>query len=353
MNFRAGKEKDFFKFISSLDEKDKIGLVSHTDLDGICSASIVAKVLDPDKVELINYDYEKLENVIKEMRGKEINKIVFTDINFNGKEKIIEDLNKFEDVLIIDHHEFSKDINSNKIHFFNTESDIPASYCSHYLFSKVREIPRFIPALGIIADLPHLYNKDNGNEVFRDFNLGEKEEGSEIDIREESVRMGRALIYVKSGENSGPDLKDIYESFVDAENTGDLEELHKYGEEVGKEIEDKLDEYKEEKEVEGGLVIFEFESRFFIKGAIINEVSTKEENKGKIFVFLREDEGKVNVSVRSQEKRVDSPNLLKEALKGIPKSDSGGHKAAAGAILPKEYKDKFKENLKEVYRNLD
>ena len=58
--FQAGSEKRFANFISSLDKKDKIALISHgADLDGIASAKITNKIINADIIKFVGYEEQR------------------------------------------------------------------------------------------------------------------------------------------------------------------------------------------------------------------------------------------------------------------------------------------------------
>ena len=46
----VGSERRFFNFVKSLDQKDRIGIISHTDADGIIAAKVASIVLDRKSV---------------------------------------------------------------------------------------------------------------------------------------------------------------------------------------------------------------------------------------------------------------------------------------------------------------
>jgi single-stranded DNA-specific DHH superfamily exonuclease len=160
IKFLVGNEKRFYDFISKLNEKDKIALVSHNDADGMASAVIAAKVLG--KVEYLkftSYNPESLESIVAEMKEKKINKAIVTDLSMD--EVNLGEMAKFAEVLAIDHHMFRNDLNSDRVVYIKSPSEYPASCMCHYLFSKIQAIPGWIAALGIASDRVDRYHNTN------------------------------------------------------------------------------------------------------------------------------------------------------------------------------------------------
>jgi single-stranded DNA-specific DHH superfamily exonuclease len=343
MQFKTGSEKRFFEFVSNLNEKDKIAILSHTDLDGITSAVISAKVLGRvDFVDFVDYKFKMFAPYIDKLKKMKINKILILDLSSDTEEKYIKKLESFTDILIIDHHEFQADLNSEKTIMIKTKGDIPACYVCYYLFSKIQKVPSWIPAIGMISDLPNKYDKENSVEVFQDFNLGKKEQ----DIWKYVENTNLCLKYFSENRYK------IYQEFLKAKEIKDLKKLEKYIQPIKKEIQKYTEKFKKDKKVHKNLVLFELfpKPKYRIKSTLINYISLKDKNK--VYVFISEN-SHLSISVRCQNKRFNCDKLLKKATKDIPESNSGGHIAAAGAQIPKKYLEKFKKNLIKEYEKLE
>src|SRR3989344_6102474 len=137
IEFLVGNEKRFNDFISNLNDKDKIAIISHSrDIDGIVSAKIVNSVIDANLIKFVDYD-ELNEDLFNELKRNKINKVVMTDLGTDAKE-FFKELEKFVDLLIIDHHTFVEDLNSKRTIFLNIK-EYCAAYICYYLFSNTRE----------------------------------------------------------------------------------------------------------------------------------------------------------------------------------------------------------------------
>ena len=76
MKLEFGSEKRFFDFIKELNDKDKVALISHTDLDGIVAAKVKNSVVDADIVKLLNYE-ELNDELVRYLKN---NKMEFSHI---------------------------------------------------------------------------------------------------------------------------------------------------------------------------------------------------------------------------------------------------------------------------------
>src|SRR3989344_3652401 len=120
IDFLFGNEKRFSEFISTLNDKDKIAIISHkSDLDGIASAKIVNEVIEADKIIFVGYD-DINSSLVEQLKSYKINKVVFTDL-YIKEVAMIQELEKFATMLIIDHHQAAKDFNSEKTLFWDLQ----------------------------------------------------------------------------------------------------------------------------------------------------------------------------------------------------------------------------------------
>lgn len=338
IEFIAGDEKRFYEFMAGLDEKDKIGIFTHIDPDGITSAVIASRVLGKiDFLEFVNYSKDVYSKFIPKLKEKKINKIFFLDLEVSLEKEAIKEMEKFAEIVIIDHHPFDTDLNSDKTVFLKAESSYPAAYMCHYLFSKIQKIPSWIAALGIVADKPNIYGEKNYMSAYSDFNLPDKK-----DIW--GIVMDFSFTIISFGEN----LRKAYDLLMKSESPDKLE-LGKYAEAPKKEFERYIKKFETEKEVYGDLILFYMNPKFGIKSLLVNVLSAQD--KDKIYVFIKDAEP-LSISARCQNGKYSCPDLLKGSVKDISDSFAGGHRAAAAARVPKRYLSQFKENLIREYKKL-
>ena len=158
INFLAGDETKALEFLKNISSKDKVAIISHVDLDGIVSAKVISKVVKYDLLKLVAYEQIN-EDLVKELKNNKITKIIMTDLSIDDI-KIIKVMEKFADILVIDHHLFDEDFNSNKTIFINCQ-DHCASYLCYVIFSKTKSINEldWIVACACISDWKYFNNK--------------------------------------------------------------------------------------------------------------------------------------------------------------------------------------------------
>lgn len=338
MNFLCGDEKRFFEFMSNLNDKDKIAVIAHDDGDGVGSAVIASKVIG--KVDLVYfYDFSPgtLLPVIREIKKKKINKVFVLDLNL--PENYLKEIARTSEVLVIDHHPFEKDLNSDRIIFIKSDSGA-ACYVCYYLFSKIQKVPEWIAAMGTLSDTTHKYSESNIGDFFRDFGFSRSD-----NLREKTLDLGFALVYFNGKTEK------VYDLLMSAKNFDELG-IEKYARIVREEFESKLEEYKNKKEECGNLIFYYFEPKYGIKAMLINKLSVENYNRTLVFIQKINNKDILDISLRSQSGNINCPELFKRAISGIPDSNSGGHYRAAGCRIPYKYLDKFKDNLIKEYKKL-
>jgi single-stranded DNA-specific DHH superfamily exonuclease len=340
ITFAAGLEKRFFDFISRLNEKDKIALVSHTDLDGVASAKVANEVLNADVLKFVDY-IDINEKLVHDLKSRQINKIIFTDLDFD-KVEIIRALENFAEVLVIDHHIFSSDLNSNKTVFLSAPGYC-SSYICYYLFSKTQNITKWdwLVAAASLSDFCYTKITDWLMQVKEKY--GDKfsiEEMSKLSkIYDLAHKLSLTLIYFR--EN----LNEAYRMIGD--NIDNLGNLDNYARDVQKEIDESALQFEKERKVlrNGDVLFWEFKPEFFIKSILINGLSMK--YKDKTIIIIEDNRRYFEVSARRHDGKVNLVEMMKNLTSGF-KATSGGHMCAVGAtILPPNIYE-FRERVKSL-----
>ncbi len=340
IKFISGEERRFFDFISKLNEKDKIGLVCHTDLDGIASAKVVNAVLNANFMRFVDY-IDLNAHLVEDLKNRKINKVVFVDIDFD-KPELIKALEEFADVLIIDHHIFRQDLNSEKTVFLSAR-EYCTSYLCYYLFSKVQNVAKFdwLVAAASLSDFCYLKNADwlmQIKEKYGDtFSIEEMSKLSRIyDL---SVKLSLTLIYFRGK------LQEAYKLI--GENIDDAGNLDSFAKDVQKEIENSALMFEKEKKTfgNGEIYFWEFSPEFMVKSILINALCNKYKNK--TIIIVENNNKYFEVSARRHDGKVNLVELLKKLTQGF-QATSGGHMCAAGAtIMPRDIGE-FRERVRRL-----
>jgi single-stranded DNA-specific DHH superfamily exonuclease len=342
IKFDVGREKDFFDFVSKINDEDKIALVSHNDPDGLISAKVFEQIFELDFLNFVNYKEIDL-SLVKEIKKSRATKIIFTDLSISDI-NVIKEIEKFAEVLIIDHHVIGENFNSSKTIFLNA-SGYCATYISYYLISKIKNIENidWLVACACISDFAYKKNQKWMEVVFEKY--GEKFSASSLKdskLLEITKQLGNVIIYFRQ------DLKKVYNLI--GEDIDSIDKLKKYSNFVKKEIDEHLNNFEKERKVFGNVYFWKINPKFPISSIISNATSIKE--KDKVFVIIRLDGEYYNISARRQDGKVDLPKFLKKVLDGFEDSNAGGHIPASGGYFLKKDLKRFEKRLEEESLNI-
>lgn len=337
MKLEIGSKEKFLDFIKNLG-KSNVALVSHADLDGITCPKIVSEVVNPKEIFFVDYT-DLNEKLVEKLKEKKIEKVIFTDLYIKN-EYFLKSLEKFTEILIIDHH-LSKDWNSKKTIFIKGEEGYSAGYLCYYLFSKIKNLEKWdwLVACSCISDYCHVKPKTWLSKVMKKY--GDNLENWEIYVKKTGIfwdlqyKLSLALIYFNK------DLIKVYDSIK--EEFGNIGNLKEYADEIQKEIDQILSKFKSEREEFDQGYLFEFDSKFFVKSIVASILSGTEANK--TFVIIETQNNLYKLSIRRQDKRVNCDDFLKKLLKGFEGADGGGHVAAAGGHFMKKDLSEFRRRL--------
>ena len=342
MEYLLGSPNDFYAFVNSISEEDKVGIVTHTDVDGIVSGIFLQKILESKNIkinfiEFLNYG----SGVLKDLsERRDFDKLFFCDWKADEYIRDVGLLRKKGAVFIIDHHPLNLEL-EDKSGIIKTDS----SYCSsHTLFDLAKGGNYFdtkswewLVCVAIVMDYTF-----NDNKVFEFLN------GVYPEIKKENIFesvpgkngtiIGNALIYYK------PNIKKIYDSVLKS----DLNSLKDVSLIIEEEIKKTEKQYLEEAEYypEKNLYYGFVDPKFGSISTVISKVSHN--NPDKIFVIVSNsgtNDGFVKVSSRAQSGKVDLNLLLKRCVEGFENSSAGGHVKAAAGSFPEKYLEEFKKRL--------
>ncbi len=331
--FEKGKQ-----FLEELKPSDKIALIYHMDMDGICSAALMhkafIKIVNEGKTKVkisksVASTYNDIKKVFREL--DEFNKIIIVDIGIDR----IDDSRK---ILLIDHHLIKRDLNSDSVVYINPRFEYPhiyqpASYVVYKFLSTITDMKEFewIAVLGIVCDFGYedcvdvLKNwvavKDKSDLFNTEFgSFGNLLLGASYVLGFDKV----LDFLVKS--NSLEELKDIKE----------LSDAYKIYESA---FNESKKEFWENAESFGNVIFSIIKPKYRrLSSPIINRISF--ENQDKMIFLLEKIDGKYKISARYQNAEkvgINLGELMRKCCNG------GGHVAAAGGSIKIEDFKKFKE----------
>lgn len=341
MKYLCGSEKDFHDFVDGISKKDKVGIVTHTDVDGLVSGIFLQKILESrdikiNFIEFLNYGAGVLKDLSER---KEYDKLFFTDWNADNYEEDLNLLREKGEVFIVDHHPLNENL-KNKEGIIKTES----KYCSsHTLFDLAKNYFdtkswEWLVCSAIIMD--YTFNDDKVFEFLKSvYPEIEKEKIFESVPGLIGKKIDNALIYYK------PNFRKVYDLVL----KGDLNSLTEASVEVEEEIRKTEKKYLEEAEYfpDKKFYFGYLNPKFGMVSTVISKIS--HQNPDKIFIMVADSSSEdfVKLSSRAQSGKVDLGKLLKKCVEGFEDASAGGHIQAAAATFPKKYLEEFKKRILE------
>lgn len=346
----------FDAFVKKLSPKDDVGILVHSDPDGLASAVVLSHAIQrltgkaPKKVLGSSYgDHDLMEEKLGILEYARCNKLIVADLSFDQDDFFTKTAEKFCDaVFFLDHHKIYNDLNSEKTVFIKVQyfSDIdpskyPASKLCFDLFSRHCDLSdvSWVACVGILGDASGRQWKNFVEDTM-------KSVGCSLADLDEAKEVIEAVGLIEPFK-----FNSLIGAFTDAQNPGEIQksQFASYLSQLRGEISFWMEEFKQKAEHhnEVELVWFECQPKVPIRGPLVNKISFEiHPDKTLIFVQDSGDEKKgLSVSGRRQDGKVKINDLLEEAIKGIPNSQAGGHAPAAGARFPREYLEQFKKNL--------
>jgi single-stranded DNA-specific DHH superfamily exonuclease len=341
----VGNEKRFSDFISELNDKDRVALISHgADIDGIVSAKIIDSVINPDFIKFVGYT-EINSELVEELRNAEVNKVIFSDIHLKEGD-ILKEIEKFAEILIIDHHIIFRDFNSSRIVFMSAKG-LCASYLAYYLFSKVQNLERFdwLTAVACVADFTYQENSKWMYSVFKKY-------GDKFVIGQDNLIMpggkfwqvyedlALAIVYFQG------DVIKVFNAI--GEGFGNIGHLAGYAGAVREYMEESIERFERGRKEIKGRIFWEFAPRYKVGAMIATLVSSKAKYHSKTIIIGRNEGNVYSISARRQDGKEDMNVLLMNLTSGFQNADGGGHIKAAGGYVSLKDKAEFIKRLEKI-----
>jgi single-stranded DNA-specific DHH superfamily exonuclease len=343
MEYLFGKRKNFEKFLEEINSEDKVGIITHTDTDGIVSGLLMEKLVESKGISVegvwfLDLKVGMFDSFLEEAKKKKLTKIFITDMKEDVDVLGFNELKDNFDFFLIDHHPSSeKSIVEEKM--LKTRSGLCASYVVYDLLSEdLKEKWRDLAEVAVIMDYSFKDSECLGFLKEKNSNISEENVFDSLPGRLGRI-IANSIIYFE--EN----LKKVYDLLAEK----NFEFLEKYSKEVDSEIKKFMKEYKEKSEYfpEKNIYFYFFEKlpRFRVISVAMSFLSNEDKNASFISVEVLKNSDKVKVSARNQNKTRDMNNLLRFGVEGLEKATAGGHVAASGGTFLRKDFEKFKERI--------
>ncbi len=339
-------------FIESIEEDSNALIVSHSDVDGLISASIISQLLEEEGIEkqsqmfLLDRGEEVKKRILNKTEELDADSIIFLD--YTPPKDTYEGLDD-RDVLTIEHHPV-REVPDHGVFVNPQEGEPPAaSVLCHMLYKQMEGEKDTKPwaLMGTYSDmmldqgLEHLELNEEEKELYlhngvMNWNLQtiiQLVNVSYIDKKESSKIF---KLIKESIEKENPLL-------IEEESRGRAKQIMEKKRKAEKEKIETLERNSNlEVDKEARLVFVEFSSDLRIKRILANHLRTR--HPGYTIAIAMKKTGKYSMSVRSS--TADLSKAVPKACEGID-AHGGGHPGAAGATVNENDPSKFIENLKE------
>jgi len=338
--------------MQELSKVDRVKLISHTDCDGICSALLMAKLL-----QMLHKDFFILFSSPEEASRGKLANLATAGLNLILDIPILEYVEKFKSkVILIDHHEYESLKGSEKLILVHPKLMHIHAYCptSMLLFLLFDELTPFdyIACIGCIGDGGGKWWSEIIHSSLLKYGLKEGRDEFDNEFGKMAQIIGSAKIY-----RGVEGVNEVFFELVKARDFPEFRErvkkFHKWYEAVERKLkrleEEFLKKSEEYKDVE--LKLFYMRNQGHgITSALATRLSYKYPNS--TILICNEKRGKIGISLRRNDGKINLTNLLKHSLFNL-RASGGGHTRACGGIINKTdfelFKLNFLRNLREIY----
>jgi nanoRNase/pAp phosphatase (c-di-AMP/oligoRNAs hydrolase) len=341
IEYLIGKEQDFYDFLDGINKKDKVAIVSHTDLDGISSALFLQEILKskgikPKVLEFVEHGAGAFSKLPEEFKNKKITKIFMSDISESADYENFEKIKSQFPIFVIDHHPSDKKVLDN---ILKTKTEHCAAWIIYNLGIKLINMEKWrnLVSATMIAEFSHV-NEDNFNFLKNNFPDLTKENLMDSEPGKLSIKINSAITYFKGKE------KKIFDFIL----KNKFEKFDKYSKIVSDIIANEVENFKKNAEFypEKNLYFYYNNPRFSVNSSVTTILSMQEQDKTFLFASdSKEDNNFIKVSSRNQSGNVNLNELMKKGIVGLENASAGGHIKASAAKFLKKDLEKFKQNI--------
>ena len=256
-------------FLNNISEKDDIVVVFNNDGDGICSCVLLNKFLAKTgrkKPYIINQPMPMDKNIIQRIQTTVPHKIIFLDIAADQQQNVLKKLGGICDIMIVDHHQIFKNMNSKNIVHYNPRMEqhdvyMSTSYCVYKICSKLSDMSEdlWIAGVGMVSDYNLNDSKDLVKSLKEKYKLSEPLYGTKLGRIADMISSTRA-VNVLSCEQ----MVDVFEkaSFENFEETKNADKMIEARDTIEKEMASLIQDAEEHSEKIGRIVFYNIKSKF-------------------------------------------------------------------------------------------
>ncbi len=343
-------------FASSISSTDKVCILHHTDPDGVCSGVIAAKIVEAISGKNISAHMHMPAGVISadseiiaRLKSMGTTKLVVTDLGIDQSPQAVKIIERFAEIIVIDHHKIYNDISSEKTRVVKPQlfSEIPpGSYpASKLCFDLGRgasciESLDWIAAVGLIGDCSFIQWKSFVDSVLEKHGMEKMKDVFDTVLGRIASIISNAESYDSAQASEAFSILYSAKSPFDALNS----RLKDYNEIVGAEIARLAGRMESDAEKKNGIILFRINSKYRVRGPLSTKLSLM--NPSSTIILVQDNgDGTIGISGRRRDGKVAVNDLLEKAVAGINGASAGGHAPAAGGAVPSKSFDEFRKRL--------
>jgi len=353
--------KKVVDFLINLKKEDVIINIFHNDADGVCSCVLMNRFLKrkicKEADSVIAQPMPPAKNLLQRIRLSLPSKIIFLDLSIDQDKSIIKKLEQDCEILIIDHHQISNNLNSKKTVHYNPLFENPSIYQSgSYLTYKICSTVLndsdwdkknlWLAIIGIIGDY---YIRDSldiikkAEEYYSDIIKNNDQEALHNSLFGQVSDMISAA---KACKISCEEIVNIINSMETVHEINKQQKLVDSYKKVQEDIERIKIDIKSNIDSNKNVLFYEKKSKYNLRSPIATIMSN--DYPKKLIVVWEDIKNKIKISARNQNKNINVAKTLKSVIKDFKYASAGGHEAAAGASIRKQDWEEFKERLEEL-----
>jgi|SRR3989344_2045833 len=352
MDFVYGGAQNGLEFLKGITD-EPVAIYTDNDLDGFVAGLMLDRSLEKAttqrKISFLMHSPKMVSSLLPQIREEGIKKVIFSDLCLQQYLPDVAEIARLCPILILDHHDYKQDLNTNRITFLKTHSEICAALIAYELATQMPEgisikSLDWLVAAACIADYGTEGNIPFLRAVESRYRIKNRAETNaqafSSDLGQIATVLSDAMLYFHK------DRPRFYEYLKNVKRRKDALHLGRFAKEVQSEIERVKQYFETHHEVKDGLLYAEVSISFPVTSAISTDLSEKYPGRTLIIVASKEDG--VKISARRQDGEVNLPELLRKAVSDIPGATAGGHRKAAGASITEKDIKKFHDQLLEL-----
>ena len=344
------------EFLKDIKQRDNVIIVFHNDSDGICSCVMLKKFLEihakTEPEHIISQPMPVNATLVQKIKTYSPNKIIFVDLAVDQQIGIVNELKKYADILIIDHHQMTNHLTGVTYYnplLHNKSIYQSASYLTYKICSRIIDMSDhlWLAIIGIVSDFDTKDSTDlikAAREKYPDLIEKTDQESLQRSFFAEISNIVNAVKAMKS--MSSEQIARIFDKMTEPKdiiNSDKATKLMAIYREINQEMDNITKDIEKKCDYHGNVVFFELKSKYNLRSPISTLLSKRHRDK---LIVVWQDEKQIKISARNQNKNINAAQVLKKAAGGH--NSAGGHEAAAGATIVKKDWSEFKKRLTEI-----